>query len=63
MTVWILPDPPDGDTTVVFDRSGTPWQRDDGNPDLWWGNVGHTYDDVRSWPDLLRRGPITTREN
>jgi hypothetical protein len=26
---------------------------------LWWGDIGHGYEDYRTWPEILARGPRT----
>jgi hypothetical protein len=62
VTTWTLPDPPPLDVTEVVDRLDKTWRRDETDPDLWWGDVGHGYDDPRQWHELLRRGPITTKD-
>ena len=57
--VWSAPEPPPGSVTRVRDRYSVAWTRDTGDPALWWGNIGHDYDQYRSWWQLLSRGPLT----
>jgi hypothetical protein len=56
--VWSAPEPPPGSVTAVRDRYGVPWTRDPGDPVRWWGNIGHDYDQHRTWWELLARGPL-----
>jgi hypothetical protein len=56
MTTWSAPEAPGPEVTAVRDRHGVRWHRDAG---LWWGDIGHGYDDYRSWSEIVHRGPLT----
>jgi hypothetical protein len=53
---WSAPAEPGPEVTTVRDRLGVRWRRDAG---LWWGDIGHGYEDYRTWNDILGRGPLT----
>lgn len=55
---WTMDAPPGLEVTAVRDEHGVLWRRDPGIPDLWWGDIGHGYDDSRQWHELLRRGTL-----
>lgn len=55
---WTLPAPPDASVRFLCDRLGKRWRRDD-TLGLWWGDIGHGYEDYKTWPELLARGPLT----
>jgi hypothetical protein len=56
---WTLPVPPDASVTAVIDRYRVRWRLESG---VWWGDVGHGYNDYKTWPELLARGPLTVDE-
>ncbi|HKT03402.1 MAG TPA: hypothetical protein VJT31_28065 [Rugosimonospora sp.] len=53
---WSMDGPPGPEVTAVRDRFGVRWRRDG---DLWWGDIGHGYEDYRQWHEVLSRGPLT----
>lgn len=56
MTTWTAPAEPGPNVFAVRDRHGVIWHREDG---LWWGDIGHGYDDHRTWTEILHRSPLT----
>lgn len=63
MKTWALPDPPGVEVRHVVDRHGVVFRRDEHHDDTWWGDIGKGYEDYFTWPELLRRGPLTAKEN
>ncbi len=56
MTTWMAPTPPGPEVTHVRDPRGVVWRHDgDG---LWWGDLGHGYEQHRTWWELLSRGEL-----
>ena len=53
---WRMDPEPGPEVTAVRDAHGVTWRRED---TLWWGNIGHGYEDHRQWHELLARGPLT----
>jgi hypothetical protein len=56
VTTWTSPAEPGSEVTAVRDRHGVRWHHDAG---LWWGDIGHGYEDYRTWAEILGRGPLT----
>jgi hypothetical protein len=56
VTTWSAPETPGPEVTAVRDRHGVIWHHD---VEVWWGDIGHGYDDHRTWNELLARGPLT----
>ena len=52
---WCAPADPGPEVQAVRDNRGVLWTRGDG---LWWGDIGHGYDDHRTWAQILARGPL-----
>jgi hypothetical protein len=55
-TTWSMDPEPGPEVAAVRDRFGVRWRRDGG---LWWGDIGHDYEDYRTWGEILGRGPLT----
>jgi hypothetical protein len=53
---WSAPAEPGPEVTAVRDRLGVRWHRQGA---LWWGDIGHGYEDYRTWMQILGRGPLT----
>jgi hypothetical protein len=51
---WAAPEEP-ADGLPRQDRYGVVWTPRDG---VWWGDVGHGYEDYRQWRELPIRGPL-----
>jgi hypothetical protein len=58
--MWPAVEEPGPEVTAVRDQLGVRWRRDAG---LWWGNIGHGYEDHRTWLDILGRGPLIDATN
>jgi len=56
VTTWTAQPEPDPKVAAVRDRHGVRWRRDAGP---WWGDIGHDYEDYRTWTEILARGPLT----
>jgi len=60
VTTWSAPAEPGPEVTAVRDRLNVHWRREAG---WWWGDIGHGYDDHRTWIELLKRGPLSDMTN